>query len=900
MIIDEDTLAHYGTPRHSGRYPWGSGGDENTRNQDFLTMLNEYQRKGLSQTEIAEKMGFAKYNPDGTLKSAGTTQLRNRRTIALNAKKAADIAQAERLKDTGMSNAAIAREMGLPNESSVRSLLAPGQKDKNAIIHATQETIRDAVEKHHIVDIGAYVEQRMGISRSKFDAAVTLLQEEGYVKHYLKVPQLGTSFETTYKVLCSKGMEWSEANRRRGEIEQITPYSTDGGRTYNHLHYPKPVNPNRVAVKWAEEGGDKADGMIYVRPGVEDVSLGGSSYAQVRINVGDKHYLKGMAIYKDDLPPGVDLEFHTAKRKADSKTGNKVEAMKELEKDADGNPDFMKSIKRQRGVMNIVQEEGEWEKWTSTLSSQMLSKQKPAFAKQQLDVYYERHKSQLDEIMSLSNPIVRKKLLEDFADGADASAVDLEAAGLPRTATHVILPLSKIKPTEIYAPNYNNGERVALIRHPHGGIFEIPDLVVNNKNPAAKKAFGNAKDAVGIHHSVAQKLSGADFDGDTVLVIPNNRGQVIHAPSLDGLKNFDAKRRYPHYEGMHVMTELEKQHEMGMVSNLITDMTIKGASHDELARAIRHSMVVIDAEKHKLNYKQSEIDNGIQELKQKWQAGSRGAATIISRAGARIDVPQRKQLVRTDPATGEKIYTYTGKQKLQVTERTSKRTGEVKRTEKIVPVTQRSQKLAETSDARTLLGKPPHQIEIIYADHSNRLKAIANEARKAAYHTKGIPYSPSANRAYSNEVASLKSKLNTAQKAAPLERQAQVIGNALLRARVHADPEMSKETKKKLKFQVLDQARAQTGSKKTRIEITPEEWHAIQAGAITNGMLSNILDNANMETVKKLATPKTPKLMTSSKTALAKTLLARGYTQSEVADQIGVSLTTLKTTLRGD
>ena len=25
--IFEDELAHYGTPRHSGRYPWGSGDD---------------------------------------------------------------------------------------------------------------------------------------------------------------------------------------------------------------------------------------------------------------------------------------------------------------------------------------------------------------------------------------------------------------------------------------------------------------------------------------------------------------------------------------------------------------------------------------------------------------------------------------------------------------------------------------------------------------------------------------------------------------------------------------------------------------------------------------------------------------------------------------------------------
>jgi RNase P/RNase MRP subunit p29 len=907
VIIDEDALAHYGTPRHSGRYPWGSGGDENARNRGFMGMYNDLKSKGLSETEIAAAMGFSKYDKKtGELTSAGTTELRNRRTIALNAQKAADIAQAEKLKATGMSNAAIGREMGGINESSVRSLLAPGQKDKNAIISATQATIRDAVEEHGLVDIGAYVEQRMGVSRSKFDAAVSLLIEEGYQKHYLRIPQLGTSHETTFKVLAKKDMDWKEANRRRGEITQITPYSENGGSSYNPLKYPTPINPKRVSVKWAEEGGDQADGMIYIRPGAKDLSLGSASYAQVRINVGNSHFLKGMAMYKDDLPEGVDIEFHTSKQKVASKTGNKLDALKPLKKDLDGNPDFMKSIRRQRGALNIVQEEGEWEKWAGNLSSQMLSKQRPAFAKQQLDVYHERKKSQLDEIMSLTNPVVRKKLLEDFADGVDASAVDLEAAGLPRTANHVILPLSKIKPTEIYAPNFKQGERVALIRHPHGGLFEIPDLVVNNNNPAAKKAFGNLQDAVGIHHTVAEKLSGADFDGDTVLVIPNNRGQVKHEPTLEALKGFDAKRRYPSYEGMRTIdggvitngkavygpkgpNPATKQHEMGNVSNLITDMTIKGAGHEEIARAIKHSMVVIDAEKHELNYKQSEIDNGIRELKAKWQkdGSSRGAATIISRAGARLDVPERKQLVKTDPITGRKIYTNTN-------------ASFVGRDGKVVNRTTRTQKLADTEDAFTLVGKPAHQMEVIYAEHSNRLKAMANQARKEAYHTTGTPYSQSANKAYAKEVAALKSKLNLAQQAAPLERQAQVVGNSLLKARVDADPNMTPETKKKLKSQILEQARVRTGSKKTRIEITTDEWNAIQAGAITKGMLSNILDNANMEIVKKLATPKTPIKMTDSKTALATSLLARGYTQAEVAEQLGVSLTTLKVALKGD
>ena len=37
QVVEEmkDILMHYGTPRHSGRYPWGSGENPYQRNGDF-------------------------------------------------------------------------------------------------------------------------------------------------------------------------------------------------------------------------------------------------------------------------------------------------------------------------------------------------------------------------------------------------------------------------------------------------------------------------------------------------------------------------------------------------------------------------------------------------------------------------------------------------------------------------------------------------------------------------------------------------------------------------------------------------------------------------------------------------------------------------------------------------
>lgn len=876
MIIDVDTymadIMHYGTPRHSGRYPWGSGGDDDAgkRNKAFLDYVAGLQRQGMSETDIARGLGIS------------TTQLRAAKTIAKSAQKQADIAYAQRLKDKGLSNIAIGEKMGI-NESSVRSLLAPGQKDKINILESTANMLKSEVDKKELIDIGGGVEHHLGISRTKLNTAIALLEEQGYKVHYVKVEQLGTGNQTTIKVLSKPGVSYSEVYKNRANIKPATDYSVDGGRTFESMHPPVSINSKRVAVRYAKDGGNEADGVIYVRPGKNDISLGNSRYAQVRIMVDGTHYLKGMAMYKDDLPDGVDLMFNTNK----DTTGNKMDAMKKVSNDPE-NP-FGAAISRQHGVMNIVNEEGAWETWSKSLSSQMLSKQSPALAKQQLDLTYSAKKDDFDSLSKLTNPAVRKKLLESYADDADSSSVHLKAAHLPNQGSHVILPIKSMSEKEVYAPNYRNGDRVALIRYPHGGKFEIPELTVNNRQPEAKKLLGNARDAIGINHKVAERLSGADFDGDTVLVIPNRDGKIKTQPALAGLKDFDAQRAYPGYEGMKVMSPRTKQVEMGVVSNLITDMTIQGANAAELARAVRHSMVVIDAEKHKLNYRQSAIDNNIKQLKDKYQSDpknprAKGAATLISRAGSQIDVANRtpraaKDGGPVDRATGKRVYTPTG---------------ETYTNDKGVVVTKtfKSKKLAETDDAHTLSSGTV--IEKIYADHSNKLKSLANAARKEAVNTKPMLVSPSAKKTYADEVSSLNAKLNIALRNAPLERQAQLIANTAVAARRAANPDMEPSDVKKIKAQELEKARIRTGAQKRHIQLTDSEWEAIQAGAITNNKLSQILNHADLDQVKKLATPKTSVLMNSAKKNQAFRMLDLGYTQAEVAERLGMSVTTLK------
>lgn len=875
-------LAHYGILRRSGRYPWGSGGTPEQNHRSFLSMVEAMRAEGMNDTDIAKGFGISR-NDFVALRS-----------IANNETKAANAARAEILRSSGMSHKAIAEEMGLAGESSVRALLAPGASKRADDLQATANLLKEGMADGAYLDIGAGTELHVGMARTQFDTAVASLKNEGYEIQNVQVEQVGGNGQKTLiKVLVPEGTTYKDVVTNMDNIKSLAVTTMEGDVT--KLRPPEMLDSKRVKVNYAEDGGTEADGTIYIRPGVKDLDLGGAQYAQVRIAVDGSHYLKGMAIYKSDLPAGVDVVFNTNK----SDTGNKLDSMKPLKTKADGSIDmsnpFGAVVKPggQRGKLNVLNEEGDWGNWSKSLASQMLSKQPHPLVKEQLNKMGDKKKAELDEILALTNPAVRKKLLKSYSDDVDSAAVHLKAAAMDRQKTQVLIPVPSLKDTEIYAPNFRDGERVALIRYPHGGTFEIPELTVNNRQKDARSLLGtSAKDAVGINAKVAERLSGADFDGDTVLVIPNNSGKVKSTPALEGLKGFDGKKRYPKYEGMKVMTERQTQLEMGDVSNLITDMTIKGANTHEIAAAVRHSMVVIDARKHELNYKQSAIDNNIASLKKKYQGGpTAGAATLLSRTTSQQRVNKRKLGYKVDPTTGEKIFT---EEKAAYTKSVvDKKTGAV--TEVPVFRKQQSTKGAEARDANTLSSGTT--VERTYATHSNRLKALANQARKEMVATKPIPYSRSARKVYATEVQTLDAKLNIALKNAPRERQAQLIANAVIKQKRDANPEMSKDELKKVSGQALAVARTRVGAGKDLVRMTDREWEAIQAGAITNAKLAKILDNADIDQVKQLATPRQNTVMTDAKTARAKQLLASGRTTAEVADILGVATSTLTSSM---
>ena len=1012
-LDDEESLEHYGMPRRSGRYPWGSGENPYQRNADFLSRIELLKKEGWEET------------PENIMNEFGltTTQYRTQKGLAKDERRMLKVSTAKSLKEDGLGPTEIARKMSEKfgeniNESTVRSLLDSKSESRMLKAKETADFIKKNVDEKGMILLGTGVDVELNISKEKLNQALALLEVEGY--HVLggRVPQASNPSQmTTIKVIAppdtpykinSKGQKVSSAVYDYNNIHTLKEYiSRDGGNTFEKkFNYPESMDSNRLMIRYKEDGGIDKDGIVELRPGVADLSLGESRYSQVRIMVDGNKYIKGMAIYGDpkDFPDGVDVIFNTNK----SKSVPKMDVLKTIKDDPDNpfgslikdaeqggqywyDPKTGKRVSatdpnvkdKKLGLINKRADEGDWTEWKDKLPSQFLSKQSLELAKKQLNLAEADKVAEFDEICSFPNPTVKKHLLTKFADECDSAAVHLQAAALPGQKYHVIIPVNTLKDNEIYAPGYEDGTKLALIRYPHAGTFEIPILKVNNKNGLARDIIGTSSiDAVGINKNIADRLSGADFDGDTVMCIPTHdrkgKVRITSTDELKGLKGFDPKDAYGsdevkkdsngklHYYRNGVeyrtMSEAYKQQQMGVASNLITDMTLKGATPSEIERAVRYSMVVIDAEKHHLDYKQCELDNNISGLKKDYQNG--GASTIISRSKSIEPVPKRqgsplinyKDKKWYDPSkpegaliwkTADDIYypikkydkknneivisTEDGKKirykaddkeaasKYEPIKNVEPGTGRVYFTNKSGDIvyktkirTQDSTKMAETNDARTLISDANNPMEMLYADYANHMKSLANQARKETMSAGKIAYSKTAKEVYRKEVSDLNIKLNEALKNAPRERMANIKTAAEIDRKIKnimdANPGMTrKEASKKLDIKKANQRaltkyRSELGAVARRdrsIKITDREWEAIQAGAVSETTLKKILNNTDIDDIKERAMPRSRTTLSPAKVNQIKAMRDSNYTIGEIAKKLGVSTSTVSAYLKG-
>lgn len=999
--ISENELLHYGIKRRSGRYPYGSGDNPYQHGRDFLGRIAELKKSGFTFTD---ENGKTWTGDNAIAKSMGLTSTEYRRQVSWAGyeKRLQDVARIKSIQADGITSpTAIGKIMGI-NESSVRSLLNPKSEDKMHQIMETVNLLRDQVDEKGMIDVGVGVERELNISDTRLKNAIDYLQKaEGYELHGGRVPQPTNPGQyTTLTVLCKPGTPHKDIYNFEN-IKTIKDYiSRDGGDTFEKkFYYPESLDSKRLKIRYDEEGGVDKDGIIELRRGVADLSLGESRYSQVRILVDGSHYLKGMAVYSDNMPDGVDVIFNTNKKQGTPMTDvlKKIKNDPEnpfgsLIKDAEQGGQYWydadtgkrvsandPTVKNKKlGLINKRADEGDWGDWANAIPSQFLAKQTKAMAKKQLDLARADKMAEFDEYCSITNPTIKKHMLEKFADNCDSAAVHLKAAALPGQRYHVIIPVNTLKDNEVYAPNYENGTKLALIRYPHGGTFEIPILTVNNKHKPAVDLLGkDVGDAVGINKNIADRLSGADFDGDTVMCIPTHdrsgKVKIANKDELPGLKGFDNKASYGatespredskgnlHYyrNGVEYKIMKDTQKQMGVISNLITDMTLGGANDDELARAVRHSMVVIDAEKHKLDYKASEIDNDIVGLKRKYQkksdGGFGGAATLLSRAkgeetiekrqgsykvnikgtpdydpsrpeGAKLwkqaddlyyPIRKNNKAARTTTITtadGKKI-TYSWDDEAAVKKYTpvqkkDPKTGKVTFTNedgdieyKVDFKKDKSTRMAETDDAYTLVSTSKHPMELIYADYANDMKALGNKARLELKNTGKIAYSASAKSTYKQEVKDLEDKLNNALLNAPKERQVTRLATAEVNKKKAANPDAKKEDIKKWNQQAVTKYREEVGAVARRnrnIEITDREWDAIQAGAVTETTLKKILNNTDIDKLRERATPRSYTTLSTAQANRAKAMANSNYTLAEIADKLGVSTSTVTKYLKG-
>lgn len=978
MTANENKIEHIGMPRRSGRYPYGSGKNPFQHAGDFLSRVEEMRK---SNYEYVDPETGKRYSGDTAIAKSmqlTTTQFRTQYTLARNEERAYLYARAKSLQEDGLNPTEIAKVMGYANESSVRNLLDAGKAAKMYQSEEVANYLKDIVDTKGMVDVGAGVEREIGngISKEKMREALYILEMQGYPTYGVGMPQAtNKGQQTNIQVLCPPGTEHKDAYDF-GKINSVKDYEkiivqdSEGNDTVRKsFEYPASLDSKRLMIKYAEEGGINKDGVIELRRNCKDLDLGESNYAQVRIMVDGTHYLKGMALYADDLPDGIDVRFNTNKKLGTPQN----EVLKKIKEDPD-NPfgslikerggqyyyddpdgkytDPITGKKQSLGLINKRAEEGDWGEWADKLPAQFLSKQNKDLAVRQLNLAKADKQDEFNDICTLNNPTIKRYLLNDFAEDCDSASVHLHAAALPRQKYQVILPLTSIKDDEIYAPNYRDGEKVALVRFPHEGTYQIPILKVNNKLKEGRDIIGkNALDAVGINAKNAEKLSGADFDGDTVMVIPTGgRIKISNRNPLKGLEDFDSKVEYgcdehkkgedgkEHYfrngKEYKLMSKEQTQIQMGIISNLVTDMTLKGATENEMAAATRHAMVVIDAEKHHLDYQQSYKDNNIASLKRKYQGHideetgqyREGAATLISRAKSQVDVVKRKGspkiaedgslIWKEDPNAEYVVY-----KKTPMKDSNGKDILDKKGNPKMVTMydenhkpipelnkdgsvktkirKQKSTQMAETKDAYTLVSDYNTQMELVYADYANKMKSLANQARKEMKSTGNLKYDPHAKDIFKEQVESLDAKLSAAQKNAPRERKAQAITNSIM-AEKKKMYDMDKKEEGKLSQKILSESRKKVGAKRQPIVIDDKEWEAIQAGAISDNKLSQMLKYCDKDRLRSLATPRQTTTLSAAKISKIQAMKNSNYTNAEIAESMKLPVSTISYYLKGE
>lgn len=880
---------------------WGTKEHPYDTANAFLEALAQFKAGGGTDKEFGDYLGLSSSN------------FRDMKSAAKNDVLSENIKSLNDMINRGNSLRSAAAALGVP-EATARGWLSTKSNKGGSQIDSITSELRNMLADGKYVDIGEGSEYILGVSTEKLRAAVKKLETEGYhvINYYQR--QMTSINKTQMKVLVPADVESVDVRKDKSKISPPLFYMDSSTGKAEKFERPRSISSNRVQVLAADDPhplggvGIDRDGLIEVRRGVPELSLGKANYAQVRILVDGNKYLKGMCVYAPEgsLPDGIDVRFNSNKptaekgyKEAKSNPNNPFGAnIKEDDElmlaqrhyiDKDGN--------RQLSCLNIVSEEGTWFEWSKSLASQVLSKQRIDVIKRQLDSSLNANYRSYLKIMEIENEDIRAKMLDDLAGKIDQNAVALKGAAFNRQAAHVIIPNPDLKPGEIYAPNYRDGESCVLIRFPHGGLFEIPAVKVNNKSKSSKELIGNSIDAICMNPVDAKTLSGADFDGDTVQVIPNNDGAMIRMEAQKDLQDFDPGiYKLGNYPNEKPLKNKERGYQyMGSITNLITDMSMMGADVKDLVAATKFSMVAIDAWKHGYAVKPAWKELGIDDLIKKYRHGKRGASTIISRTKSPVYVPEQRLVTNKyevpkdrlkDWEAGKPVYIPTGRKKFD------KKTGEY-------VVAQMTVDKGSVQDPRNLVGHLSPK-EDVYADFAYNMHELANSCRKEARMAAAYQKDVNATNKYADAVESIKAKVISRKRKSPYERLAQLIAEADLQVKISDAPELTDNPKelKKAAAASLERARKKIQLTDVDITLTDEEWEALFSNALTSDMFNYVLRHCDPIELSKRALHESDPVMSENMVKRINEMSKNGYSRLEIAEHTGFTLKQLKEVIK--
>ena len=135
-LTDEEFLEHYGMPRRSGRYPYGSGKDPYQRTGDFLGRIEELKKKGWTETteNIKKEFGMT------------SSQYRKEKSICNDERRMLRVATARALQKDGLNNSQIGKQMGV-RESTVRSWFNEESESKMKKCKETADFLKKRLEE---------------------------------------------------------------------------------------------------------------------------------------------------------------------------------------------------------------------------------------------------------------------------------------------------------------------------------------------------------------------------------------------------------------------------------------------------------------------------------------------------------------------------------------------------------------------------------------------------------------------------------------------------------------------------------------------------------------------------------------------------------------------------------